>query len=1051
MDRLRRRSWHALIIGTLSLGLALGACAPGTIIPTSRAEHPAAVVASAIPPTAVSPSAPVAVPTMPMVRTTAAVASVIPQLTALPSTATWPAAPTPVPALTPTVAVPTEFPTAPPLTHVREADRLASDQPWVLVSDAPHLCGASLGDLGYSLIAIDRAGGLTRLNRGVMAIAKRLGAPPLLVTCEADGAFAIVDPLHWTSAPLSIPPGITVAQIVLSPDQQQVILRLGCIQPYQCPMNSPVQLQIVDLQTGTMHSVPDFSMLLSVGGGPYSSESVDTELLGWGRKGLYYTVSINEKIPTFTLNLLDLAGPQAISQTLAQNTHYMLDSSHDRMLVISDTLTSENISFTLSDVRQHTTQILEQGRWLSSPVFAPDGAALAYFRSDDLYSGQLPHMELVVFDITRNTTTVLTDMFATPSNLVSGGALNTGLAWSQDGQRIYAGTRSPQGVSQASLLTRDGILLNTVTVTDGAALEITSDDQLILNGQDGHVVSWLPLRAGAAPYAPSVMMDGYVSSMFLPPLGSSAPPPAARTNAAVPMPLPSARAPIAKLGDESSDMRLQSSVPVYDSVLYTVRGSLYSQALRGGPVVSVGEGQPIIGSPDRKTFIAQRPDGLYRVPFGGGPPTRITPPLSDGTTGIVGTQVSPDGRQLVYGVTGPQPASWNNQLRKEDPWIVALYCVPVAGGTPVRLTPPLDPDSTIANMIISADSRNVIYTVNMPIPDVAMPSANISTRIVAIYSVSIAGGTVRRFAESMRVDDPLGNIHLSNDGQYLLYQHPGRIGNSIWSTPVVGGQAVALDTSGGMGNAYQISADNRSVLYHNGEGIYVAPIGGGALVNVTSSVRLPDGGYGVQFTPDSKDVLFRSGRTLYRAPISGGPAIRLFNYTSDIDTTHTDIFAADRSVIYQDGNAIFSIPLAGGTPMLLTPPVDHHATLIMDQLSPDARYIIYTIEDQAQRTRAIYSLSVSGGSPALLFADLAISTRRYAFSEGYAIGLANGLLYAAPLAGGMVFQLSTIPATSDSPVISADGRHIIYVAHHPVGTAGNARALYVATLPAARP
>jgi hypothetical protein len=198
-------------------------------------------------------------------------------------------------------------------------------------------------------------------------------------------------------------------------------------------------------------------------------------------------------------------------------------------------------------------------------------------------------------------------------------------------------------------------------------------------------------------------------------------------------------------------------------------------------------------------------------------------------------------------------------------------------------------------------------------------------------------------------------------------------------------------------------------------------------------------------------VLFRTGRTLYRVPISGGPAISLSTYTSAVDTTHFDILVADRHVIYQDGSAIFSIPLAGGTPVPLTPPVDQDATLLMNQLSPDSRYVVYTIEDQAQHTRSIYSVPVGGGSPVTLLAGSIATTTLYTISGSYAIGMASRLLYAAPLADGPTSKLSVMPLIIEFSVISADGRHIIYLAHPPADISGSARALYVATLPAAQP
>jgi hypothetical protein len=195
---------------------------------------------------------------------------------------------------------------------------------------------------------------------------------------------------------------------------------------------------------------------------------------------------------------------------------------------------------TLFDLRQGTTQTVDMAAWLSVPAITSDGTTLAYFRADqDLSNIPSPRVELVLFDIARQTKTVLTDTLGSPFAMATHGFANTATFWSQDGERIIATTLSPQGGQLASLLARDGTLINTVPLPWGSVFGLTGDDQLVLDQQDGHIVRWLPLRAGAAPYAPDVRLtDGVISSIALPPSGrSTVPPPAARATTVTPLPV----------------------------------------------------------------------------------------------------------------------------------------------------------------------------------------------------------------------------------------------------------------------------------------------------------------------------------------------------------------------------------------------------------------------------------------------------------------------------------------------------------------------------------
>jgi Tol biopolymer transport system component len=1094
MHYLRFRSYRALILGALGGCVVLAACQPASTAPAAVAPSPAAVLA---PSTLGIPTARPATVATSGTLTSPATAAVTrvpsPPPNSLPDATPTASEPLQSRPLSPSIARLSPFeidrltavavatssavPAAPTPTPPPQAATLPADQPWFLIADEHPRCGTDIP--ASHLVTVNRAGQLTQLDHDVTAVTERPGAPPLLATCAADGTSALLDPVHWTSLRLPLKPAVVVTQIILSPDHKHAILQITCWRDSRCDDGRPVEGHLfVDLRSGAMRPAEGLPTS-SGGGGPYN-DSIGVRLEGWGAAGLYYSTSGKG---WSALNVIDPTHPQAPSRELARNTPYALDSAADLLVFFGPP--SVYPSMTVFDVRHDTTQIIDQAAVLSLPAIAPDGTALAYIRSDQgSDSAVAPHAELVIFDIARHTKTVLTELLGHPIEMFAYGSGGQAIYWLPDSRRVVAITRAPtrpqappiilssgEEISvvtppepQASLLARDGTLLTTVPLPDGRPNRVTNDEQLMLDVQ-GTGVRWLPMRAGVAPYAPDqTLREGSITPVYVPPSGGSTaapqyatlatPPPVTQLPAPVaPTPLPAVLAPITRLGTVANDTTFFENLPVYDHLIYRVRGTFYSQALRGGPPVSLGGDDQywtnaVFLSPDGKALIYQLSDAVYRASLDDGARQQLTPPLASGES-IAEAQASPDGRYVVYGVAGPKPAAWKDQLKNYN-WIIALYRLPIAGGPPVRLTPPLDPDSDLFGILITPDSQWVIYSVEVPDPNFPLSDGQISTRTVALYSVPLTGGPPLRLAESSNESDPIAGRRLSEDGQYVLYQP--RSAGALFRVSVRGGPAVQLSGSGGeQVSNYQTSPDHRLMLYENVSGIYVAPLAGGTPVNLTSSVKLIDGVYGEQFTPDGTQVVFRTGSALYRVSIGGGTAIKLSELTG-IYTNQFGFAVANERVVYQDADVIYSVALAGGTPVRLTPALPPGASLQMDQLSPDTRLVIYTIEQATDRTRTIATAPIDGGAPVVLLAGRMDDTALDLVSGGYAIGVAGGMLYAAPLVGGPRLQLSS--ATNkvlDSPVISPDGRHIIYLASRVGQSSTDVTGLYVAKLPASQP
>jgi len=1023
MDDLHVQSRRALILVALGACVVLAACNPAS-------APPVAVVATAdLPPTG------------------ATVAAYVPPE----SRPSPPIATLPPPATAQLAVIEPETPTAivGPVSPVALASTLPTDQPWLLA--------------GSRLFAIDRSGRKTELDRSISALIKRPGAPPLLATHDDNDIPLIVDPSDWSEIRLDLKPGSFVAQGAASPDGKQAVLQILCTEVSPCASGALPWIQIADLHTGALHQFGFFPVAPPVPSGPYT-ENANAFFQGWGAAGLYFFTDHGKA--RSELSLIDPTDPTATSRVLVNGPIYALNSDKDILVTLLSSYNPDPLSsvisqsLVLSDFHRGINETIDHGAWISNPAIAPDGTAVAYLRSDEEENGPV-NVELVLFDVVRSTKTVLNAAFGL--SLYLRWAPST--FWSQDSQRIIAVRQTLQSGAEVVLLTRDGTEINAVPLPDGEMLGTTDDDQLVLSQSDGRIVNWLPLRPAATAYAPAVTTFGDLfSAIAMPPLGSNALPPLAPTSAApplvtqlptpaVPTPLQSKPLPITTLGDIPSDAQVISDLPIDRHILYSVNGALYSQPLSGGSAIALGGDQshwngPLFISSDGNTLLEQRTDGIYRAPIAGGPAVKLSQPpaTGDGST-ISYAGISPDGRLVLEALAGEPPAAWKDQL--QDPrWTLALFVVPFSGGTPVRLSGSLDPDNTIAYVQITADGQRVIYAVAAPDPNSQLGGdGKIGTAIIRLYSVPLAGGTPTQLA-SGSLSDAIRSWQLTPDSQYVLYQKGLR--NDLFSVPVAGGSSVQLSAIHQQEEQiYEqwISPDSRYVLYVTASALYAASIADGHAVNLVGTLPLTEGLVAEQITPDSRYVLFRTNSALYRVPITGGPPTRLTTLTSSTLISDDELFIVGENAMYMADNAIYRVPLAGGTATRLTGPPDPDGVLQLPTLSPDSRYLVYTIDRGAERNRALYSVPIGGGAPVLLFAGPDNTTGFYQCNGDYALGVAGNILYAAPLAGGQRLRLSETPQTIGWTVIRVDDNRVIYTPANAGNAPRNLKSLMLATLP----
>jgi hypothetical protein len=927
--------------------------------------------------------------------------------------------------------------------------RLPTDQPWFLIADESNQCGDGIPS--SHLVAIDRAGRQTQLDQGITSSAERLGAPPLLATCAADGSAALLDPMSWTRTPLPLPPWVTVTQIILSPDQHSAILQLACWIGSRCDESRPsfVDNQIIDLVSGAISPAPYLPTSYSLYGA-----SVSIAFLGWGDAGLYSFESRNKAGGT-ALRVIDPYDAQGSAHEIASNVGYALNSSLDLLAVAA--IQSPPRSMTVFDLRRGSREEIDRAAWLSNPALAPDGSALAYFRSDQDQGGVPPqHVELIVFDLTHHTRAVLPVSLGMPFEISTYGLMSSATFWSRDSQRIIALSYDASGAAQASLLTRDGALIHTVPLPAGQFLGITDDDQIMLDLADIHHLSWLPLRPGATPHLPPITFGTWSSVAYMPPLAppdlpptpaATAPPPAVTQLPipAAPTPLPATAVPVSELDRLPRNAELLADLPPTHHVLYRVDGTLYRLALDGGPALALcgnaADGcSPRAVTPDEQHIVVQMRDGFSLVPLTGSTGVHLAALPADSP--ILYPSISPDGRQMVYPIAGDPPAAWRGLVSPNSTWVAALSGVPVTSGTPVQITPQLGPDEKIGNFGISADSRQVIYAIETPDPNFPSGLGNVATRTVALYRVPISGGPPTLLAASMNERAPIMTWWLSDDGRYLLYEL--RDASALWSVEIAGDRPVQLSApDSGMISAFWESPDHQSVIYQAQSGLFRVLIAGGSATSIAGSASA-EAIISVQRTPDRAHLIVRAGGGLYRVELNQGTATRLKVSVPADTSQYSDLAVTDDHALYQTADAIVSVALNDGRLVRLTPP---GAPPQFVQLSPDGRYVLYTIA-QAAGTRSLMSVPIDGGTPVLLLSGTIDETWLETMSGGYAVCRAGHGLYATPLAGGPRLQLAA-PAQKARArlLINAATRQVIFLAEREGTDPSDEIGLYLATIP----
>lgn len=386
-----------------------------------------------------------------------------------------------------------------------------------------------------------------------------------------------------------------------------------------------------------------------------------------------------------------------------------------------------------------------------------------------------------------------------------------------------------------------------------------------------------------------------------------------------------------------------------------------------GTVVSGGNIQFGSISPDGNWVVYvgdQDQDGiaeLFSVPLHGGAPVTLNPPLPSGRRVSTDFAITADSRRVVF--------------RSNPGGADEVFSVPIEGGTVTRLSRTLPAGGAIFSILLSPDGERVIYAGEQDRDGVG-----------ELYSVPVGGGTVTKISGPMTTNgNTLNTRAISPDSRRVVYlADQERDGvNELYSVAIDGGTVTKLNaplpTGGDVAvSGIRISSDSRTVVYmadqlvDNMTELFSVPIAGGTPVRI-SGPMLNGSGDVFEFlvNADNQRVVFRGDlevdglNELYRAPIEGGAVSKLSDPALG-DMFFFDLSADGSTVVYQtsvDIDELYSVPIEGGVITRLNAPLPSGSAVGFFDLSADGQSVIYTLEstESDDPATALFSVPTQGG------------------------------------------------------------------------------------------
>ena len=364
---------------------------------------------------------------------------------------------------------------------------------------------------------------------------------------------------------------------------------------------------------------------------------------------------------------------------------------------------------------------------------------------------------------------------------------------------------------------------------------------------------------------------------------------------------------------------------------------------------------------------------------------RLNGPLADAPGSVLQQATTPDGRSVVY-------------IAQQDSGVGELYVAPIGGGPGERISAPLVSGEMVYRFVLAPDSRHVAYFVN-------------GSNGLHLFGLSLADRIVVELDASADTDGRvLDDLHLGGlfvpDSSRVLYRAQVPTGEvRLFSASVAGGPPTLVSGPGG-GSVWEARA-----------------------------------------TPDSTSAVFSGDldlagrRELYRAPLDGSQTpVRLTpTPTRNSGLVGTFTLSSDGRFVVVASNLVssrpvlWSLPLAGGTPIVLDP-VSTAAEFPRADVTPDGTTVLFV--DAPQILPSLFRAPIDGSAPAqLLSAGLSVAEFRLADDSQHAVFVTqpHSELYSVPVAGGAPVPLLAPGATlvSGSYAFASGGERVIFSSYLP--------------------
>lgn len=383
-------------------------------------------------------------------------------------------------------------------------------------------------------------------------------------------------------------------------------------------------------------------------------------------------------------------------------------------------------------------------------------------------------------------------------------------------------------------------------------------------------------------------------------------------------------------------------------------------------------------------------DNLYRAPLAGGQPTRLSDVPAG--RGVRSFMLSPDGEHVVY------LSEQELENRTE------LYSVPLAGGQPVKLNNSLPTGGNVETFEIDPVSRFVVYTADEQTNDV-----------MELHRAPIAGGqAITLNAPLVAGGDVLSDFAISANGQFVVYRATQAQGRraELYSVPSGGGTVETLNgplpASGGLVDYFRLSPVLNIAVY---------------VSNETGAFEL----HSVQLNGNLIGKL--------NAPLPAGKRVTYINFTPDgqrVTYTAGTGFGGDAEAV------LFSVSTFGGTAVQLSPNPGAGSSLGFERISPDSSVAVYSFVPASGERATLYSAQLATGARTPIhtvgegqsLSSLSISkdSAWVVLSES---GPGSSPVYALPIGGGTLVQLSFSTEYAFSPLISPASDRVLFTIYTP--------------------